>query len=100
MPREVEVRVGPEAVERAADASPQGPTPVRSGDACATQPPDRGLLALVDGTLIGDRLVRTGSNTEWILIDPSLLGRLQRHETRAVGLKTVTRASQHASIPL
>jgi gamma-tubulin complex component 2 len=77
------VRVGPIAVERAADASPKGPTaPVRSGDAILLRNHRTGgLLALVDGTLklvtdsYSSDQIRNGSTT-----DPSLLGRLQRHE--------------------
>jgi gamma-tubulin complex component 2 len=77
------VRVGQVAVERATDASPRGPTaPVRSGDAILLRNRQNGgLLALVDGTL---KLVTDSYNSDQIrngsTTDPSLFGRLQRHE--------------------
>jgi gamma-tubulin complex component 2 len=81
--REGIVRVGPIAVERATKASPRGPTaPVRSGDAILLRNHQNGgLLALVDGTL---KLVTDSYSSDQIrngsTADPSLLGRLQRHE--------------------
>jgi len=77
------VRVGSLALENKADSVPKGPTaPVRSGDAILLRNRENGgLLALVHGKL---QLVTDSYNSDQVRngskMDPSLHGRLQRHE--------------------